>query len=183
MVDGSLALLLILNGLFTGVVVVGCTLRSAPLDWDVTSTATETASKLLCVRKGHGGLRPCGVCRPSDNDGGRTETRAPTLGTSIRNTGYDSVLGPPILLRTINFAYLTCVRRVFIACLCVFRNDGGGGFRHCITCVDEPSWRSFTELFGLVRQRDLDDPWDVSRRSLDPDGVGGDELEGRYGQT
>lgn len=46
----------------------------------------------------------------------------------------------------------------------------------CVTCVDEASRRSFTELFGFVRQRDLDDPGDVARRSLDSDGVRGDQL-------
>lgn len=45
-----------------------------------------------------------------------------------------------------------------------------------LTCVDEASRRPLTELFGLVGQRDLDDPGDVAGRSLDPDGVGGDQL-------
>lgn len=49
------------------------------------------------------------------------------------------------------------------------------------TCVDEPTRRSFTELFGLVGQRDLDDPGDVTGRGLDPDGMRGDQLERQTG--
>ena len=45
-----------------------------------------------------------------------------------------------------------------------------------VTCVNETSRRSFTELFGLVGQRDLDDPGDVTGRSLDPDSMRGDQL-------
>lgn len=45
------------------------------------------------------------------------------------------------------------------------------------TCVYEPSRRAFAELFGLVRQSDLDDPGDVSGRRLHPDGMRRDQLE------
>lgn len=45
------------------------------------------------------------------------------------------------------------------------------------TCVYEPSWCAFAELFGLVRQSDLDDPGDVSGRRLDPDGMRCDQLQ------
>ena len=45
-----------------------------------------------------------------------------------------------------------------------------------LTGVDEASRRSFAELLGLVGQRDLHDPGDVTRGRLDPDGVGGDQL-------
>ena len=46
-----------------------------------------------------------------------------------------------------------------------------------VTCVNKTSRRSFTELFGLVGQRDLDDPGDVTGRSLDPDSMRGDQLQ------
>lgn len=45
------------------------------------------------------------------------------------------------------------------------------------TCVYEPSWCAFAELFGLVRQSDLNDPGDVSGRRLHPDGMRRDQLE------
>ncbi len=45
-----------------------------------------------------------------------------------------------------------------------------------LTRVDEASWRSFAELFGFVGQRDLNDPGDVTRGCLDPNGVRGDQL-------
>lgn len=45
------------------------------------------------------------------------------------------------------------------------------------TCVYEPSWGSFAELFGLVRQSDLNDPGDVPGWRLDPDGVRRDQLQ------
>lgn len=45
------------------------------------------------------------------------------------------------------------------------------------TCVYEPSWCAFAELFGLVGQSDLNDPWDVSGRCLHPDGMWRDQLE------
>ena len=46
-----------------------------------------------------------------------------------------------------------------------------------LTSVDESSRCSFAELFGFVGQRDLHDPGDVTGRSLDPDGMRGDQLE------
>lgn len=51
------------------------------------------------------------------------------------------------------------------------------------TCVYESSWCAFAELFGLVRQSDLDDPGDVSGRRLHPDGMRRDQLkkEGKGG--
>lgn len=45
------------------------------------------------------------------------------------------------------------------------------------TCVYEPSWCAFAELFGLVRQSDLNDPGDVSGRRLHPDGMWRNQLE------
>ena len=46
-----------------------------------------------------------------------------------------------------------------------------------LTCVDEASRRSFAELFGLVGQRDFHNTRDVSRWSLDADGVGSYQLD------
>lgn len=46
----------------------------------------------------------------------------------------------------------------------------------CLTCVDEASWCPLTELFGLVGQRNFNNPGNVPGRSLDPDGMGGDQL-------
>lgn len=46
-----------------------------------------------------------------------------------------------------------------------------------LTGVDEASRCSFAELFRLVRQRDLHNPRNVTRGSLDPDGVRGDQLD------
>lgn len=46
-----------------------------------------------------------------------------------------------------------------------------------LTGVHEAARRSFAELFGLVGQRDLHDPGDVTRGGLDPDGVRGDQLD------
>lgn len=45
------------------------------------------------------------------------------------------------------------------------------------TSVYEAAWCSFAELLGLVGERDLHHPGDVTRGSLDPDGMGGDQLE------
>lgn len=47
------------------------------------------------------------------------------------------------------------------------------------TCVDEASRRSLAELFGFIRQCDLHDPRDVSRRCLHTDGVRCDQLRNR----
>lgn len=51
-----------------------------------------------------------------------------------------------------------------------------------VTCVHEAPRRSFTELFGLIGQRDLDDPGDVTGRGLHPDCMGGDQLERHRGR-
>lgn len=45
------------------------------------------------------------------------------------------------------------------------------------TCVYEPSWCAFAELFGLVRESDLNNSRDVSGRRLHPDGMWCDQLE------
>jgi len=47
-----------------------------------------------------------------------------------------------------------------------------------LTCVDESSWCAFAKLFGLVGQRDLYHPGDVTRRGLNSDGMRCDELWG-----
>jgi len=39
------------------------------------------------------------------------------------------------------------------------------------TCVNEPPWSSFAELFGFVRQCHFYNPRDVPRRSLHSDGM------------
>lgn len=45
------------------------------------------------------------------------------------------------------------------------------------TCVYEPPWCAFAELFRLVRQSDLYNPGDVSGRRLHPDGMWCNQLE------
>lgn len=53
-------------------------------------------------------------------------------------------------------------------CMCVYSGP---------TCVYEPPWCAFAELFRLVRQSDLNNPGDVSGRRLHPDGMRRDQLE------
>lgn len=45
-----------------------------------------------------------------------------------------------------------------------------------VTCVDEASRRSLAELFGLIRECDLNNSGDVSRGCLDTNGVWGYQL-------
>ena len=48
--------------------------------------------------------------------------------------------------------------------------------RYQLTNVDEASGRPAAKLLALEAERDLDDPRDVAGRSLDTDGVRGDQL-------
>lgn len=45
-----------------------------------------------------------------------------------------------------------------------------------VTCIDKASWRSFTELFRFIGQRDLNYSRDVTWWSLDPYGMRSDQL-------
>lgn len=50
-----------------------------------------------------------------------------------------------------------------------------------LTCVNEPAWGSFAELFGFVRQCHFHNSRDVPGRGLDSDGMRGYKL--RRGET
>uniref|UniRef100_A0A8C3UCJ2 Secreted protein n=1 Tax=Catharus ustulatus TaxID=91951 RepID=A0A8C3UCJ2_CATUS len=51
------------------------------------------------------------------------------------------------------------------------------------TCVNEPAWCSFAELFGFVGQCHLHHAGDVPRGRLDADGVRRDQLGMATGQA
>lgn len=63
------------------------------------------------------------------------------------------------------------------SCCIKFLKNGKVKCVALLTCVDKAPRCSLAELFWLVRERDLYNTWNVSRRSLDTNGVWRDQLK------